>query len=377
MSSASPPPPQVCPQLDVLDRLELLRNGASTAAAVGLRLDGADLEKARAAGGCEIVDPEGVPIAHLDAAQIGVTGEVTEAPTWLGNPSPRPYERLYLSPAQVRTVVSPTSLTVVIDRALTRRDVADIHREADGRPVLLLALTGPSTSPYSPGVPVLRSCIAAQARLGSSRLVAVPLSPAQATADPTLHDEVVSSYAPGEVAWLDTRTTNLAGRSMSEAHGNGGLVLFFTGLSGSGKSTVARAVREAILEQDGRPVSTLDGDVVRRHLSAGLGFSPEDRETNVRRIGWVAAEIAYHGGLAICSPIAPYASTRDAVRAMTVDRGAISSSSMSARPSRCASSAAARASTPRRAPARSATSRESAPPTSHPPMQTSPSTPGR
>ncbi len=225
-------------------------------------------------------------------------------------------------------------------------------------------------------MPVLRSCTAAQGRLGSSRVGAVPLSPAQATADPALHDEVVTSYAPGEVAWLDPRTTTLAGHAMSETHGNGGLVLFFTGLSGSGKSTVARAVREAILEQDGRPVSTLDGDVVRRHLSAGLGFSPADRETNIRRIGWVAAEIAYHGGLAICSPIAPYASTREAVRAMTVDRGAISSSSMSARPSRCASSATARASTPRRAPARSATSRGSAPPTSHPPMQTSPSTPG-
>src|SRR5699024_1365525 len=102
-----------------------------------------------------------------------------------------------------------------------------------------------------------------------------------------------------------------------------GLVLFFTGLSGSGKSTVARAVSEAILEQDGRPVSLLDGDVVRRHLTAGLSFSPEDRDTNIRRIGWVAAEIAYHGGTAICSPIAPYEATRRAVREMTTDRDGV------------------------------------------------------
>jgi sulfate adenylyltransferase len=100
-----------------------------------------------------------------------------------------------------------------------------------------------------------------------------------------------------------------------------GLVLFFTGLSGSGKSTLARALHDVILEQGERTVTSLDGDVVRRNLSAGLTFSKEDRETNIRRIGWVAAEISRHGGVAICSPIAPFDATRQQVRAMVEDAG--------------------------------------------------------
>src|SRR5690348_1319193 len=94
-----------------------------------------------------------------------------------------------------------------------------------------------------------------------------------------------------------------------------GLVVFFTGLSGAGKSTVARGVADTLLETGERSVTLLDGDVVRRHLSAGLGFSAADRDTNVRRIGWVAAEVARHGGLAVCAPSAPYAATRAVVRA--------------------------------------------------------------
>ena len=100
-----------------------------------------------------------------------------------------------------------------------------------------------------------------------------------------------------------------------------GLVLFFTGLSGSGKSTLARALHDLILERGERTVTSLDGDVVRRNLSAGLTFSKADRETNIRRIGWVAAEIARHRGVAICSPIAPFDETRQQVRAMVEDAG--------------------------------------------------------
>ncbi len=84
---------------------------------------------------------------------------------------------------------------------------------------------------------------------------------------------------------------------------------------------MARALVDHILEQGERTVTSLDGDVVRHHLSKGLGFSREDRETNIMRIGFVAAEIARHGGLAICSPIAPFASTRDEVRRMVERAG--------------------------------------------------------
>jgi sulfate adenylyltransferase len=78
---------------------------------------------------------------------------------------------------------------------------------------------------------------------------------------------------------------------------------------------------DRILEQGARTVTSLDGDVVRRNLSAGLTFSKEDRETNIRRIGWVAAEISRHGGLAVCSPIAPFDSTRQDVRGYVDDAG--------------------------------------------------------
>jgi sulfate adenylyltransferase len=100
-----------------------------------------------------------------------------------------------------------------------------------------------------------------------------------------------------------------------------GLTVLFTGLSGSGKSTIARGVADALVERGGRTVTLLDGDVVRRLLSAGLTFSRDDRDLNIRRIGYVAAEITRHGGVAICAPIAPYASTRAEVRRMVGEVG--------------------------------------------------------
>jgi len=100
-----------------------------------------------------------------------------------------------------------------------------------------------------------------------------------------------------------------------------GLVVFFTGLSGSGKSTVARGLAEALSERGDRTVSLLDGDHVRQLLSAGLTFSRADRDRNIARIGYVATEVARHGGIAICAPIAPYAAARAEVRRMVSEVG--------------------------------------------------------
>jgi sulfate adenylyltransferase len=100
-----------------------------------------------------------------------------------------------------------------------------------------------------------------------------------------------------------------------------GFVLFLTGLSGSGKSTIARNLRDALAERGDRRVSLLDGDLVRQLLSAGLTFSRADRDLNIARIGFVAAEIARHGGIAICAPIAPYAEARARVRSMVSEVG--------------------------------------------------------
>ncbi len=93
-----------------------------------------------------------------------------------------------------------------------------------------------------------------------------------------------------------------------------GFTVFFTGLSGSGKSTIAHALMAKLMEIGGRPVSLLDGDVVRKNLSSELGFSKEHRDLNILRIGYVASEITKNGGIAICAPIAPYAHTRRMVR---------------------------------------------------------------
>lgn len=101
-----------------------------------------------------------------------------------------------------------------------------------------------------------------------------------------------------------------------------GLVLFFTGLSGSGKSTIARGVSDNLLESGERTVTLLDGDIVRRHISARLGYSVEDKDTNVRNIGWAAAEIAKHGALVLCCPIAPYEQSRAAARTYATAAGA-------------------------------------------------------
>jgi sulfate adenylyltransferase len=102
--------------------------------------------------------------------------------------------------------------------------------------------------------------------------------------------------------------------SMSSGAG-GGACVWFTGLSGSGKSTTAEAL-VPLLEARGRTVTVLDGDVVRTHLTRELGFSKEDRDTNVRRVGYVAAEIVRHGGLVVAALVSPYRDTRAEVRHM-------------------------------------------------------------
>jgi sulfate adenylyltransferase len=95
-----------------------------------------------------------------------------------------------------------------------------------------------------------------------------------------------------------------------------GVTIFFSGLSGSGKSTIANVLLTKFLEMGGRPVTILDGDLVRKHLSSELGFSKEHRDINIRRIGYVASEITKNGGIAICAPIAPYDAVRKQVRHM-------------------------------------------------------------
>ncbi|RCV56018.1 adenylyl-sulfate kinase [Marinitenerispora sediminis] len=134
--------------------------------------------------------------------------------------------------------------------------------------------------------------------------------------------EVEDMLGRGEAlpAWFTSARVSAELARRRPARVRRGLTLFFTGLSGSGKSTVARGVADAV-RRAGRTVTLLDGDVVRRMLSSGLTFSRADRDLNIRRIGYVAAEISRHGGVAVCAPIAPYAATRAEVRAMAEETG--------------------------------------------------------
>ncbi len=220
-----------------------------------------------------------------------------------------------------------STVTVPVAGPLTTDDLARIEKAANGSPVVLLALVGHGTPDDLSAPGLVRATLAAAGALTDAHVVAVPLaSRGDATLDHELGERVVSAYAPGEVVGVTGEgdlPEDVAAIVDFDRPGplEQGLVLFFTGLSGSGKSTIARALHDVILERGERTVTSLDGDVVRRNLSAGLTFSKEDRETNIRRIGWVAAEISRHGGVAICSPIAPFDSTRKQVRAMVEEAG--------------------------------------------------------
>jgi adenylyl-sulfate kinase len=111
-----------------------------------------------------------------------------------------------------------------------------------------------------------------------------------------------------ESHWITTS------KHFGPAPADGGFTVWFTGLSGSGKSTLAEMLVD-VLEERGHRYELLDGDVVRTHLSQGLGFSKEDRDTNILRIGWVAERLTYHGAAVVCSAISPYREVRDQVRA--------------------------------------------------------------
>ena len=118
--------------------------------------------------------------------------------------------------------------------------------------------------------------------------------------------------------WFTREETAAILQEMYPPRHEQGFCIWFTGLSGSGKSTTAEVLTSLLLEH-GKQVTVLDGDVVRTHLSKGLGFSPEDRDTNILRIGFVAGEIARHGGSVICAAISPYRATRNEARKMVGD----------------------------------------------------------
>ena len=320
-----PPVPQFCPSPRELDDLELLVTGAlvptvvfnEPGSPVTLELPASIAEQAARAGAVEIVDPEGLPLAEVELP-AGTIDPLTH--TQYG-----PFRRLYLTPTETRERYAGRTFVPLVD-ALTAPQLTAL---ATVGPVVLLPLVGHGTPELST-VGLIRATLAAADHLPDAAVVAIPLaSHGDADVDHDLGVQVVGNYAADDpVVGVSDDPTGAFSPEIAAiverdrpAPDQVGLVLFFTGLSGSGKSTLARALMDRLLEQGTRSVTSLDGDVVRRNLSAGLTFSKEDRETNIRRIGWVAAEIARHGGVAICSPIAPFAETRQQVRAMVDEAG--------------------------------------------------------
>jgi sulfate adenylyltransferase len=277
-------------------------------------------------------------------------------------------------------------LGVIADRPLHRPQLAQIAhavRTLNGHLVVLIPVAVANADGLPPEA-VVRTILAARDRIPQATIVAVPLAPhGDEIRDALLRAKVAAAYGvthllstgetpisgggprvlvPRELSY-DTRDGQWRGRDdipprfrrlaltqaeiddlldqgivlpewhtppavARELHRSRpprrqrGVVVLFTGLSGSGKSTIARSVADALLENGERTLTFLDGDVVRRELSAGLTFSKADRDLNVRRIGWVAAEVARHGGMALACPIAPYDEARQTARRMARAAGA-------------------------------------------------------
>jgi sulfate adenylyltransferase len=251
-----------------------------------------------------LTDPDGTPLAGLRITEVSRSAA---GPVRLAGPV-RPSAALV---AATRAPAAPTGPALIAPHDADPAAVAEVtaqvqlawppHLPDDHRPAAALAaMRRPGRLLVTPWYRRHPAEVAHQAAASGAATVLVP--PA----------------AAGLVAELFPRLTVHACpalEAVSAPPRGPGMVVMLTGLSGSGKSTIARALTTELIAR-GRRVTLLDGDVVRTHLSQGLGFSREDRDLNIRRIGYVAAEVAKHGGIAVCAPIAPYQATRDAVRDM-------------------------------------------------------------
>jgi sulfate adenylyltransferase len=337
-----------------------------------------------------LTDPEGAPLAALDAVDIwptrdgwsGLGGPVRR----VGDSTHGSFRRLRLAPDEIVPLLPPGRvLGVIADRPLHRPQLAQIAyaaRTIAGHVLIIIPAAEESADGLAPEA-LIRTIFAARDRMPPATIVAVPLTRrGDDIADALLRARVAENYGathllatghdlsgggprallPRELAYdgrdgqwrgaddIPPRHRRVAltadeidslldrGIALPEWHTPPnvarelararpprrvrGLVVFFTGLSGSGKSTIARGVADELAETGERTVTLIDGDVARRFLTAGLGFTKADRDENVRRIGFVAAEAARHGGLALCCPIAPYAQARATARQLARSAGA-------------------------------------------------------
>ncbi len=292
-----------------------------------------------------LIDEESTPVASIAPVSVD-TDYVTGTLAPLGRATATAATPWLVTPAEflARTHGTPVR-AFLCDRPLSEARLAAIRLSWSDHLVLLLAAVGGQDALVPDGI-LLAALEAAAATLPRASVAAIPLSRRNirsgteaalatqfgaATTNPGLPDSGASGAWPyPDEPWStvlaaldDDRELGSAVapagaraivRSWRAPRSTRGFTVLFTGFSGSGKSTVAAALVARLEGASARKVSVLDGDRVRRLLSAGLGFSPADRDLNVRRIGYVATEVTRHGGIAVCAPIAPYAATRAWIR---------------------------------------------------------------
>jgi sulfate adenylyltransferase len=332
-----------------------------------------------------LADPEGTPLAVLDIAERGeaparpgrgagpamvrLAGPVTG----LREPEHGPFRRLMIAPSEARAAFGDAPVLAYATRGpVHSRQIGQLRHMAGQLKarLLLLPLTASPADVVTRPDALIRAVLAAAANLpAGTTVIPVPLAsrgsqsgvgPEREVASRAMvaaaygashlmidaaaadvaggagvaipvvragdwaYDRVAEVWRPlaAEVpAWFTPPAVAGELRRARPPRARRGFVLFLTGLSGSGKSTIARDLADVLAERGDRRVSLLDGDLVRQLLSAGLTFSRADRDLNIARIGFVAAEVARHGGIAICAPIAPYAAARARVRQLVSEVG--------------------------------------------------------
>ncbi|MBG6217295.1 sulfate adenylyltransferase [Arthrobacter sp. CAN_A6] len=293
-------------------------------------------DRAAHQGSLLLADSDGTPLAALALDDLGpaigarrwVAGSLTAM-----QPAEHPPARhLRLTSAfALRTGLGlptgGTSTVVAVFDALPRpEDIAEAVTAASTAAaglVLLAAVTGAETetASFRDLLGSLERC-AARVKGASVRvLVLAPPDDGTANAAAVLRAHVLRRLGSETILDFGADSAGRLGDAPGAPRPGAGRVVFFTGLSGSGKSTIARELVQRLRMLDERETTLLDGDAVRQMISAGLGFSRADREMNVRRIGWIAALISKTGGIAVCAPIAPFEETRQQVREMATRVG--------------------------------------------------------
>ena len=311
--------------------------------AARLRIPAELVERVTEAGALVLADEESRPLATLTGVAVSPAdghGAVVEGGVAPADPT------LWTPVHLARDTAGPVTV-MLATRPLLTADVRQIRSRVDrGSVVIAVPVAGPTPDglPAPTLLRLVRGALGPEAGERPVDVVPVELAWRDPETDAALAGAVVRALgaveptpmAAGQQDWerlleaLDADrplpavaddVTLAELRRWHPPRSRRGVVVLFTGLSGSGKSTLARGLAAYIRANTERTVSLLDGDEVRRMLSSGLGFDHASRDLNVRRIGFVAAEVARHGGIAICAPIAPYAESRAAVRAMAREVG--------------------------------------------------------